>query len=321
LTLKRGGHQLLITGAAGHLGGRLLSAFVSDTEVKLRVHFRKPQHLPDWIKGAEASEGDLRSSRVRMESVRGMTSVIHLATGGYSTFNLPSQEQLEIDLETSTELARDAARSGVSHFVFVSSVQVYGDALRGDVSEVTVPLPSTAYGRSRFEIEQSIRSFASSAGMSVTVIRLTNTYGVPAFPRPLIWDLFVHDFCRQAVETSKVRIRSDERTLRDVIPIREAVRSIRRVIHAESAAPPLLLVASGRTHTLRDIAEVVVRRAEHTLGLKVGIEATRVRGQVPTWYKFTSMYVDQVGGGDSAVEDEELDDLLNAATEVFARRS
>lgn len=319
--MKPDGHRLLITGAAGHLGGRLFNALASISEVKLRIHLRKPQRLPDWITGVEASVGDLRSSSVRMESVRGMTSVIHLATGGYSAFNLPSQEQLEVDLRISTELARDAARSGVSHFVFVSSVHVYGDALSGDVSEVTVPLPSTAYGRSRFEIEQSIRSFASSAGMSVTVIRLTNTYGVPSIPRPLTWDLIVHDFCRQAVQTSKVRIRTDERTLRDIIPIREAVTAIRRVILSGSAAAPLLLVASGRTRTLRGIAELVARRAEHTLGLKIGIEATRGRGQVPNWYEFTSIHTDRVGGGDLAVENEELDDLLNTATDVFARHS
>jgi nucleoside-diphosphate-sugar epimerase len=80
----------------------------------------------------------------------------------------------------STErLARWAVQAGVRRFLFMSSVGANGTATEPGkpFSETDLPMPSTLYGRSKWEAEQALRSIAHGTGMSTTIVRPPLIYG------------------------------------------------------------------------------------------------------------------------------------------------
>jgi nucleoside-diphosphate-sugar epimerase len=76
-------------------------------------------------------------------------------------------------------LAKQAATSGVSRFVFVSSVKVNGERsqIERRFTEADLPSPQDAYGQSKYEAEVGLLQVAEETGMEVVIIRPPLVYG------------------------------------------------------------------------------------------------------------------------------------------------
>jgi nucleoside-diphosphate-sugar epimerase len=75
-------------------------------------------------------------------------------------------------------LARAAARAGVSRFVFVSTAKVNGEATWGrPFSERDTPNPQDPYALSKWEAEQALAKVSAETGLAVTVLRPPLVYG------------------------------------------------------------------------------------------------------------------------------------------------
>jgi UDP-glucose 4-epimerase len=85
-----------------------------------------------------------------------------------------------VNTQLTLELARKAKGDGVGHFIFISSMAVYGaaDSLKQPVviHEATVPAPLTPYGKSKLEAEQALAGLAA-ADFTLAVIRPPMVYG------------------------------------------------------------------------------------------------------------------------------------------------
>jgi len=255
---------ILVTGAAGHVGGRLFHQLVTAGLQVVRPSFRHPLTLPGWAAGIMPVVGDLRDDHIRQSALKGAATVVHLATRGYSAMQEPTSESLHEELLTTSALARDAAQHNVHKFIFVSSIHVFGDALAGTVNDTTIPLPTSEYGRSRLAIEEELISIGASTAMQVVVLRLTNTFGVPTFARQALWDLLIHDLCRQAVTTDRLVLSTNGTGYRNMVSLSDAVNAIAEVVTREVPAGTYLL-AGPTTYLLREIAEVVKTQTQQVL--------------------------------------------------------
>ena len=255
---------VLITGAAGHVGGRLFHHLVSANIQAVRPSFRHPLTLPGWAAGVTPAIGDLRDDHVRSSALKGASTVVHLATRGYSAVQQPTSESLHEELLTTSALARDAAQLNVRKFIFVSSIHVFGDALVDMVDDTTIPLPTNDYGRSRLAIEDELTTIGASTAMQVVILRLTNTFGVPTFARHALWDLLVHDLCRQAATTDRLVLSTNGTGYRNMVSLSDAVDAIAEVVTREVPAGTYLL-AGPTTYLLREIAEVVKTQTQQVL--------------------------------------------------------
>jgi nucleoside-diphosphate-sugar epimerase len=85
-----------------------------------------------------------------------------------------------VNVDSTLNLARQAAAVGVRRFVFVSSVKVNGEAtLPGQAfTERDAPAPQDPYGQSKDEAEIGLRELAADTGMEVVIIRPTLVYGL-----------------------------------------------------------------------------------------------------------------------------------------------
>lgn len=311
---------IVITGANGHVGGRVLQHFCIDTNYHVRPHFRTNIELPAWATNCTPSFGDLRDGEARRDALRSASVVVHLATRGYSTRKPPLPSELEKERAATAELVRDAASSGASRFVFISSIHVFGDALVGDVTDSTKPLPTTDYGRSRLGLEYEVMEQCRASSMTGIVVRMTNTFGAPAMSHTAAWDLVVHDLCRQAVTSNRLLLHSNGYGYRNLLALGDASSAIAQVATRHIPSGTYLL-AGPRTYQLRAVAELIKVRAEHLLekSLTVDVTHTDMTHHQPFAFKDTSLRALGIDIHDTFVQ--ELDQLLQAARREFGGRS
>ena len=91
----------------------------------------------------------------------------------------PLREFRRTNVDGTLHLARQAARSGVRRFVFVSSIKVNGEATSADhpFTAADSPAAQDAYGISKMEAERGLRAIAAETGMEVVIVRPPLVYG------------------------------------------------------------------------------------------------------------------------------------------------
>lgn len=86
----------------------------------------------------------------------------------------------KVNAELPFQVAKKAKENGVKHFIFISTVAVYGiGPVYGEpnvINKETPYNPSGLYGKSKLKGEESLRTLKDASFM-VTIVRLPNVYG------------------------------------------------------------------------------------------------------------------------------------------------
>ncbi|MBQ0037978.1 MAG: NAD-dependent epimerase/dehydratase family protein [Clostridiales bacterium] len=81
----------------------------------------------------------------------------------------------EVNRDLTADVARKAKESGVKHFIFLSSMSVYG-LVEGTITAATRPAPNTNYGKSKLQAEELIAPLCSGQ-FAVSILRPPMVYG------------------------------------------------------------------------------------------------------------------------------------------------
>lgn len=81
----------------------------------------------------------------------------------------------KINTDLAVETAKKAKKEGVPHFIFLSSMSVYG-VEKGVITESTALLPKTAYGKSKMDAEALIKELQTDS-FTIAVLRPPMVYG------------------------------------------------------------------------------------------------------------------------------------------------
>ncbi|HEY0523193.1 MAG TPA: NAD-dependent epimerase/dehydratase family protein [Stellaceae bacterium] len=134
--------------------------------------------------------------------------------------------------EATARLAVEAARAGVSRFVYLSSVKVNGErtAPGRPFREDDPPMPEDAYARSKLAAETALARLAGeTAGMSITVLRPPLIYG------PAVRGNFL-SLIRLAGRGIPLPLGGVEDNRRSLLAVGNLADAIRRVL--DTADPP-----------------------------------------------------------------------------------
>jgi nucleoside-diphosphate-sugar epimerase len=170
---------VLLTGASGFVGRAVLES-AKQCGVEVRPVFRS-------LVSAKGHSGSvvvpgLDGETDWLQDLQGVNVVIHAAARAHviheETLD-PLTEYRRVNVQGTSNLARQAAAAGVQRFVFISSIKVNGEAtLPGRPFRANdVPVPEDAYGISKAEAETELRRIAQETGMEVTIIRPPLIYG------------------------------------------------------------------------------------------------------------------------------------------------
>ncbi len=113
--------MILLTGATGSIGSRLLPRLIADGH-QVRVLVREPRKLGAHRVDVQITMGDLRELRdpyMLRQAMRGVDTVIHLAA---SIRDQPPHPVEELNGLATVRLLEAAERAGVKRFVFFSAL-------------------------------------------------------------------------------------------------------------------------------------------------------------------------------------------------------
>ncbi|MCW5575108.1 MAG: SDR family oxidoreductase [Burkholderiales bacterium] len=170
--------RILVTGAGGFVGRALCAALQQEKLAGVAALRRAPSGIGLT---EEITVGNIGPDTDWHDALQGITCVVHLAARTHVLDDRspdPLAEYQRINVAATGNLARQAARSGVRRFVFLSSVKVNGESTTSrPFSERDTPRPEDAYGISKREAEDVLRAIGSETGMEVVVLRPPLVYG------------------------------------------------------------------------------------------------------------------------------------------------
>jgi nucleoside-diphosphate-sugar epimerase len=166
---------VLVTGASGFLGRPLVAA-LAEAGYGVRAATRSPA---SFRPGVEQTLVPDFTRPVDWDPIlRGVELVVHTAGLAHAdSSEIPIDRFDRINRIATQELASAAARAGVKHFIFISSVRAQiGASARHVLREADEPRPTDRYGRSKLDAEAAVRA----AGVPFTIMRPVVIYGPDA---------------------------------------------------------------------------------------------------------------------------------------------
>jgi len=108
----------------------------------------------------------------------GIDAILHVAGIVHQGRGISESEYYLVNRDLSVRIAVLAKKRGVKHFVFLSTVKVYGTFISGSApwNESSTCNPEDAYGKSKFEAETELKNLESD-DFIVSIVRTPLVYG------------------------------------------------------------------------------------------------------------------------------------------------
>lgn len=166
--------NILVTGSAGFLGSEVVCQAVKAGLSVTATDQSSGRKFP----GVDFIPSDILEPFSLSKVFKGTDCVCHVA-GLAHIFK--KSEALSAPFNTvnvvgSENVAQAAIKAGVQHFVFISSVSVYGGEAHGKDEESECH-PEGPYAESKWQAERCLIELCLTAGVNLTILRLATLYG------------------------------------------------------------------------------------------------------------------------------------------------
>ncbi|MEK6846227.1 MAG: NAD-dependent epimerase/dehydratase, partial [Nanoarchaeota archaeon] len=249
--------KILITGALGHIGSKLIRDYAARGDVEeIRIldnlstqRYCSLFNLPESVKYTFI-EGDILKDEELAKAMAGIDVVIHLAaiTDAPSTIN-NREATFQTNLEGTEKVLKAAARAGVKKFLFPSTTSVYGEA-EGLVDEnYDNYKPSSPYAEAKFAAEKLVQDFCKVHGLNTNILRLGTIFGTSIGMR---FHTAVNKFCYLAALNKPLTVWEnalDQK--RPYLGLNDAIRAFQFV--EKNGTPGELYNVLTENYTVRDM--------------------------------------------------------------------
>lgn len=147
--------KLLITGAHGFIGNYFCANYSQTYDIQTFSFLRDDFDSLD---------------------IKSMDVVLHLSALVHHMGGASADEYERVNVANTLKLAQKAKEGGVRHFVFMSTIKVYGEETSETYNETSACLPKDEYGKSKLRAEQELLNLASDHFI-VSIIRTPVVYG------------------------------------------------------------------------------------------------------------------------------------------------
>jgi len=254
--------RVLVTGGAGFIGSELTKQLLdSQACVTVLDNFSsgKEQYLEKMP--AKVVRGDICDKEKIAHFVKDQEVVYHLAALPFIPDSYVNPEEFfRVNVKGSINMMWQAIQSRtVKRFVYVSSSEVYGSALRIPMSEDHPTLPHSTYAVSKLAADRAVFTLHKEHGFPVVILRLFNTYG-PNITQPYI----VPEITIQLLEGDGRLKLGNVDSSRDFTFVQDTAKAIILSSLCNEAIGEVINIGSGRdvkiVHLVEILARIVGRR-------------------------------------------------------------
>jgi nucleoside-diphosphate-sugar epimerase len=253
------GKRVLVTGATGFIGGRLIERLVREEGASVRALVRNFANAARIARfGIEMTPGDLSSAEVLEQAASGCDVVFHCAYGAQGT----DAERRVVNVQGTERVLAAALAAGCRRVVHVSTMSVYGDPQTGDIDETASRrYTGSAYGDSKIDAENTVLAYCDR-GLSVSIVQPTVVYG----PFGLTWTIKP----LQQLQTGRVIMVNDGEGICNPVYIDDVVSAMIAAASADAAHRQAFLVSGNSPVTWREF----FRRYERMIAASATISMT-----------------------------------------------
>ena len=312
--------NVLLTGGFGTLGGRISANLSKNPEINLRLASRQKRQPPSWAPKAEVCVVDFENQNSIKQMLHEVTDVVHLAAlNDYECRAEPEKAQL-VNVEYTRRVVEQAGQIKKLRFIYLSTIQVYGNSLTGVITETSPTDPQDAYSQTHLDAERIVEHAHNTQQLEGVRLRSANGFGAPMSPDAKIWQIIANDLCRQAVETKKLTLKSHGLQSRNFVPFTDVCSA---VYHSLGMSPQqtgdgLFNLGGRKTLQIIQMAELVATRCGTVLGFTPKIEKpNETPDSVPPAFEYSSDKLLATGFILNCDLEREIDSLLQSCKNWF----
>jgi nucleoside-diphosphate-sugar epimerase len=263
--------KILIPGGTGFLGGMLCRQLLSHPE-QVTVATRRKQppsvNFPEY----QTVDFDLTSPNFGMDEADAFDAVVYLSGVSSSAALADPHATFEVNSFTPTRLMKYQHSLGCTHFIYASTSHV-SDLLAGKIGGASVQDRSLRlYASSKLAGETLLENDNLESTLKLETIRLNNCFGPPDITFGSDTNGAMNDFCRQAVKTGEIVIKSSGDIVRTFTPASFVVDAIcRSLFSLQELQSSFTIEDSSVTLTLSEAAQVVRNTVESLTQRKVNL--------------------------------------------------
>ncbi len=156
-------NNILLTGSNGFVGKYFLNNYKKEYNIST---FSFRDNVPKGISFSHSNDLNLNN----------IDSIIHLSALVHQMGGASKEEYEKINVRQTLDLAKKAKISGVKHFIFMSTIKVYGEESELIYKESSNCKPKDDYGKSKLRAERELLELEDE-DFIVSIIRTPIVYG------------------------------------------------------------------------------------------------------------------------------------------------
>jgi len=225
--------RLLVTGGAGFIGSNFVRHMLRRGDCRARVldaltYAGNLDNVADVSSdpGFEFVRGDVCDPEAVRQAIRDTDVVVHFAAETHNDRSIHGPGGAAATNVMGTLNLLEAAREAdLDRFIFISTDEVYGEALGPPKTETDRLQPRGPYSASKAGADLMCQAYHVTYGLPVIIHRATNNYGPYQYPEKLI-----PLFCYRALRGESLPVYGDGMQVRDWLHVGDNCRAIELLI-------------------------------------------------------------------------------------------
>ncbi|HPO16766.1 MAG TPA: aminotransferase class I/II-fold pyridoxal phosphate-dependent enzyme [Candidatus Hydrogenedentes bacterium] len=266
--------HVLVTGGGGYLGTWVVSKLLDRGHIvrvfdrfcfgqEVLAEFNAHPHC-------EIIAGDIRRLQETPNLLQGIDGVMHLASlSNDPSCELDAEMAMDVNVESTMELAKMAVQHGVRRFVLSSSCTVYGRGVFELLDEESPANPLSTFGKGKLAAERAILQMCGDH-FEPAVARMASMFG---WSRRMRFDLAINQMVATAMRQGCIEVRGGGNQWRPFVHVRDAARGMIALLEspAEKVSGQIFNVGSDVYNTR--VIDLAHRVARHFQGIAVEMAA------------------------------------------------
>ena len=255
--------KILITGGAGFIGSHLVDALSKSNRVIILDNFSSGkkeniehhQENPD----VEIITGDIRGKSLLYKITKDVDIIYHLAVQCLRVSIKDPEINHEVNATGTLNLCMAALKNSVKRFVYISSSEVYGTAVKVPMDENHPCEPMTVYGASKLAGEAYALAYYRTYGLNSMVVRPFNTYGPRAHFEGAYGEV-IPKFVLRVLNNMPPVIFGDGSQTRDFTYVSDTVKGIIMASECDTMIGQTVNIANGAETSINRLAEIIIQK-------------------------------------------------------------